>query len=151
VESAPLMGSGRPDGERVSSSLYPPLQEMSGADPSSQVRLRATRALLLLNGMRPAHSRYPSSTSHLRNWGNKGSIGTSTRVRAWLFQLHTHASCYSRLQCSSLNLPISCPHMSGVVKPGSSWIGYTLSSNAGLSRSPGSLGGAITYVGRAVC
>ncbi len=46
-------------GERVPSSLYPPLQEMSGADPSSQVRLRATRALLLLHGMRPAPLKIP--------------------------------------------------------------------------------------------
>lgn len=46
-------------GERVPSSLYPSLQEMSGADPSSQVRLRATRALLLLHGMRPAPLKIP--------------------------------------------------------------------------------------------
>jgi HEAT repeat protein len=46
-------------GERVPSSLYPPLQEMSGSDPSPQVRLRATRALLMLRGMRPAPLRMP--------------------------------------------------------------------------------------------
>lgn len=46
-------------GERVPSSLYPPLQEMSGSDPSPQVRLRATRALLMLHGMRPAPLRMP--------------------------------------------------------------------------------------------
>src|SRR5712692_8774743 len=46
-------------GERAPSSLSPPLQEMSGADPSSQVRLRATRALLLLHGMRPAPLKIP--------------------------------------------------------------------------------------------
>ncbi len=46
-------------GERVPSSLYDSLQEMSGLDPSPQVRLRATRALLLLHGMRPAPLRMP--------------------------------------------------------------------------------------------
>ena len=46
-------------GERVPSSLYPALQELSGSDPSPQVRLRATRALLLLHGMRPAPLRIP--------------------------------------------------------------------------------------------
>ena len=38
-------------GERVPSSLYPVLQELSGSDPSPQVRLRATRALLQAHGM----------------------------------------------------------------------------------------------------
>ncbi len=46
-------------GERVPSSLYPLLQEMSGSDPSSQVRLRATRALLLLHGMTPGPLKIP--------------------------------------------------------------------------------------------
>jgi len=46
-------------GECVPSSLYPLLQELSGSDPSAQVRLRATRALLLLHGMRPAPLRIP--------------------------------------------------------------------------------------------
>jgi HEAT repeat protein len=46
-------------GERVPSSLYPLLQEMSGSDPCAQVRLRATRALLLLHGMHPAPLRIP--------------------------------------------------------------------------------------------
>jgi HEAT repeat protein len=46
-------------GERVPSSLYPLLQELSGADPTSQVRLRATRALLSLHGMRPAPLKIP--------------------------------------------------------------------------------------------
>ena len=46
-------------GERVPSSLYPPLQDMSGSDPCPQVRLRATRALLLLHGMTPGPLRMP--------------------------------------------------------------------------------------------
>jgi len=46
-------------GECVPSSLYPTLQELSGSDPAAQVRLRATRALLLLHGMRPAPLRIP--------------------------------------------------------------------------------------------
>jgi len=46
-------------GERVPSSLSPLLQEMSGSDPSSQVRLRATRALLLLHGMTPGPLKIP--------------------------------------------------------------------------------------------
>ncbi len=41
-------------GERVPSSLSPLLQELSGSDPFPQVRLRATRALLILHGMQPA-------------------------------------------------------------------------------------------------
>lgn len=53
LETLPQMG------ERVPSSLYPLLQEMSGSDPSPQVRLRATRALLLLHGMRPAPLKIP--------------------------------------------------------------------------------------------
>jgi len=38
-------------GERVPSSIYPTLREMSGSDPAPQVRLRATRALLQLHGV----------------------------------------------------------------------------------------------------
>jgi len=45
--------------ERIPSSLYPSLQELSGLDPSSQVRLRATRALLLLHGMTPGPLKMP--------------------------------------------------------------------------------------------
>ena len=56
-------------GERVPSSLYPPLQAMSGADPSSQVRLRATRALLLLHGMRPAPLKIPTIDLTLEELG----------------------------------------------------------------------------------
>ena len=40
-------------GERVPSSIYPILQEMSGSDVSAHVRQRATRTLLLLHGMTP--------------------------------------------------------------------------------------------------
>ena len=46
-------------GERVPSSLYPLLQEMSGSDPAPQVRQRATRALLLLHGMEPSPLKLP--------------------------------------------------------------------------------------------
>jgi HEAT repeat protein len=46
-------------GERVPSSLFPLLQELSGSDPAPQVRLRATRALLLLHGMTPAPLKIP--------------------------------------------------------------------------------------------
>jgi HEAT repeat protein len=46
-------------GERVPSSLYPLLQAMSGFDPAPQVRLRASRALLLFHGMQPAPLRTP--------------------------------------------------------------------------------------------
>ena len=46
-------------GERVPSSLYLTLQELSGLDPSPQVRLRATRALLLLHGMMPGSLSVP--------------------------------------------------------------------------------------------
>jgi HEAT repeat protein len=46
-------------GERVPSSLYPSLQELSGLDPAPQVRLRATRALLLLRGMAPGPLKMP--------------------------------------------------------------------------------------------
>lgn len=46
-------------GERVPSSLYSSLQALSGSDPAAQVRLRATRALLLLHGMTPAPLRVP--------------------------------------------------------------------------------------------
>ena len=46
-------------GECVPSSLYPRLQAMSGSDPSAQVRLRATRALLLLHGMQPPPLKIP--------------------------------------------------------------------------------------------
>lgn len=46
-------------GERVPSTLYSHLQEMSGSDPVPQVRLRATRALLLLHGMTPAPLKTP--------------------------------------------------------------------------------------------
>ncbi len=46
-------------GERVPSSLSASLQELSGSDPSPQVRLRATRALLLLHGMTPGPLRLP--------------------------------------------------------------------------------------------
>jgi HEAT repeat protein len=45
--------------ERVPSSLYLVLQELSGSDPVPQVRLRATRALLLLSGMTPAPLKIP--------------------------------------------------------------------------------------------
>jgi HEAT repeat protein len=41
-------------GERVPSSIYPVLQEMSGSNTSANVRQRATRTLLLLHGMQPA-------------------------------------------------------------------------------------------------
>jgi len=46
-------------GERVPSSLYASLQELSGSDPSPQVRLRATRALLMLHGIPPGPLRMP--------------------------------------------------------------------------------------------
>jgi HEAT repeat protein len=46
-------------GERVPSSLYPTLQELSGLDPTPQVRLRATRTLLLLHGVTPGPLRMP--------------------------------------------------------------------------------------------
>ena len=46
-------------GERVPSTLYPLLQEMSGSDPTPQARTRATRALLLLHGMEPPPLRLP--------------------------------------------------------------------------------------------
>jgi HEAT repeat protein len=46
-------------GERVPSSLYPLLQAMSGADPVPQVRMRATRALLLLHGIEAPPLRVP--------------------------------------------------------------------------------------------
>ena len=46
-------------GERVPSSLYASLQELSGSDPAPQVRLRATRALLLLHGMMPGPLKMP--------------------------------------------------------------------------------------------
>src|SRR5690348_2682593 len=59
-------------GERVSSSLYPLLQEMSGSDPSPQVRLRATRALLLLHGMQPAPLRIPIIDLTLEKLGEEG-------------------------------------------------------------------------------
>jgi HEAT repeat protein len=45
--------------ERVPSSLFPLLRELSGSDPAPQVRLRATRALLLLHGMHPAPLKIP--------------------------------------------------------------------------------------------
>ena len=54
LETLGLMG-----GERVPSSLFPLLQELSGSDPAPQVRLRATRALLLLHGMHPAPLKIP--------------------------------------------------------------------------------------------
>jgi HEAT repeat protein len=38
-------------GGRVPSSVYPTLQTMSNTDPSAQVRLRATRTLLVLHGV----------------------------------------------------------------------------------------------------
>jgi HEAT repeat protein len=56
-------------GERVPSSLYPLLQAMSGADPTSQVRLRATRALLLLHGMQPAPLKIPTIDLTLEELG----------------------------------------------------------------------------------
>lgn len=46
-------------GERVPTSLYPLLQAMSGTDPAAQVRLRATRALLLLHGLDPGPLKMP--------------------------------------------------------------------------------------------
>jgi len=46
-------------GERVPSSLYSSLQELSGSDPSPQVRLRATRTLLMLHGITPGPLRMP--------------------------------------------------------------------------------------------
>ena len=52
VETLGLMG------ERVPSSIYPILQEMSGSDTSAHVRQRATRTLLLLHGMQPAPLRF---------------------------------------------------------------------------------------------
>jgi len=48
VETLGLMG------ERVPSSIYPTLREMSGSDDSAHVRQRATRTLLLLHGLTPA-------------------------------------------------------------------------------------------------
>jgi len=45
VETLGLMG------ERVPSSIYPTLREMSGSDDSAHVRQRATRTLLLLRGL----------------------------------------------------------------------------------------------------
>ena len=45
VETLGLMG------ERVPSSIYPTLREMSGSDDSAHVRERATRTLLLLHGL----------------------------------------------------------------------------------------------------
>jgi len=56
-------------GERVPSSLYPLLQAMSGADPTSQVRLRATRALLLLHGMQPGPLKIPTIDLTLEELG----------------------------------------------------------------------------------
>ncbi len=38
-----------------------PLQDLSGLDTSPQVRLRATRALLMLHGMTPAPLTFPRS------------------------------------------------------------------------------------------
>ncbi|BCL79174.1 hypothetical protein ccbrp13_16390 [Ktedonobacteria bacterium brp13] len=46
-------------GERVPSSLYPILQEMSGSDPSPQMRQRAIRALLAVHGMTLGPLRLP--------------------------------------------------------------------------------------------
>jgi HEAT repeat protein len=46
-------------GECAPASVYPILQEMSGSDPAPQVRLRATRALLLLHGLQPPPLRTP--------------------------------------------------------------------------------------------
>jgi len=48
VETLGLMG------ERVPLSVYPVLQKMSGSDDSAHVRQRATRTLLLLDGLTPA-------------------------------------------------------------------------------------------------
>ncbi len=45
--------------ERVPASLYPFLQELSGLDSSPQVRLRATRTLLMLHGITPGPLRMP--------------------------------------------------------------------------------------------
>jgi HEAT repeat protein len=47
VETLSLMG------ERVPSSIYPTLREMSGSDDSAHVRQRATRTLLVLHGLEP--------------------------------------------------------------------------------------------------
>ena len=46
-------------GERVPEALYPTLQAMSGGDPAPQVRLRATRALLILHGVEPGPLKIP--------------------------------------------------------------------------------------------
>jgi len=46
-------------GERVPAKLYPMLQAMSGSDPVAQVRLRATRALLMLHGLTPGPLKIP--------------------------------------------------------------------------------------------
>ena len=46
-------------GERVPAELYPMLQAMSGSDPVAQVRLRATRALLMLHGLTPGPLKIP--------------------------------------------------------------------------------------------
>lgn len=56
-------------GERVPSSLYPLLQEMSGSDPVPQVRMRATRALLMLHGMQPPPLRIPTIDLTLEELG----------------------------------------------------------------------------------
>lgn len=46
-------------GERIPETLYPTLQAMSGDDPVPQVRLRATRALLILHGLEPGPLKVP--------------------------------------------------------------------------------------------
>jgi len=56
-------------GERVPSSLYPVLQTLSGSDPSPQVRLRATRVLLLVHGMHPGSLRLPTLDLTLEELG----------------------------------------------------------------------------------
>lgn len=53
VETLGLMG------ERVPSSIYPTLREMSGSDESAHVRQRSTRTLLLLHGLQPPPLRLP--------------------------------------------------------------------------------------------
>src|SRR5262249_27626643 len=60
-------------GERVPSSAYPVLRQMSGADESAHVRQRATRSLLLLSGMKPPPLRLPSfdpTLEELEKWNN---------------------------------------------------------------------------------
>lgn len=54
AESLSMMGT------RVPVDLYPTLQAMSGTDPVAQVRIRATRALLILHGVEQGPPKIPT-------------------------------------------------------------------------------------------